>query len=280
MSGGAVRVRRHQWLMVAVVGVAGLLAFGWPLLVPPSGHIEQTQLGPLLFALVLPALLAVVLSELTSNDLDVKALAMLGVLTAVGAVLRPLGAGTGGLEAVYLPIILAGRVFGPGFGFVLGSTTLFCSALLTGGVGPWLPYQMIAAGFVGLGAGLLPRLAGRAEVVMLAGYGFLAGFAYGWIMDFAFWPFSLGNGTQLSFDPAAGPLRNLHVFALYKLATAMAWDAGRALTNALLVASLGAPLLRVLRRASRRANFVDAARPGEPAGVPPGGRGTTGFTTG
>ena len=32
MSGGAVRVRRHQWLMVAVVGVAGLLAFGWPLL--------------------------------------------------------------------------------------------------------------------------------------------------------------------------------------------------------------------------------------------------------
>ena len=53
-----------------------------------------------------------------------------------------------------------------------------------------------------------------------------------------------------------------------RLATAMAWDAGRALTNALLVASLGAPLLRVLRRASRRANFVDAAR------------GTTGFTTG
>ncbi|GAA1388894.1 ECF transporter S component [Luteococcus peritonei] len=254
----AVRVRGHQWLMLAVVALAGLLAFTWPLLVPPSAHLDQAQLGPLLFALVLPALLAVVLSELTSNDLDVKALAMLGVLTAVGAVLRPLGAGTGGLEAVYLPIILAGRVFGPGFGFVLGSTTLFTSALLTGGVGPWLPYQMIAAGFVGLGAGLLPRLRGAAEVALLAAYGFVAGFGYGWVMDFAFWPFNLGNGTQLSFDPAAGPLRNLHVFALYKLATAMAWDAGRAISNAVLIGALGAPLLRVLRRAARTAHFVEA----------------------
>ncbi len=256
--GTAVQVARHQWVMLAVVAAAGVMAFGWPLLVPPSAGADQSALGPLLFALVLPALLAVVLSELTSNDLDVKALAMLGVLTAVGAVLRPLGAGTAGLEAIFLPIILAGRVFGPGFGFVLGSTTLLSSALLTGGMGPWLPYQMLAAAFVGLGAGLLPRLSGRWEVVMLALYGFAAGFGYGWTMDFAFWPFSLGNGTQLSFDPAAGALRNLHVFALYKLATALAWDAGRAACNALLIAALGPPLLRVLRRASRRANFVDA----------------------
>ena len=37
-------------------------------------------------------------------------------------------------------------------------------ALLTGGVGPWLPFQMICAGGIGLGAGLLPgRAGGRAE---------------------------------------------------------------------------------------------------------------------
>ena len=35
---------------------------------------------------------------------------------------------------------------GPGFGFALGATTLMSSALITGGVGPWLPFQMIAAG--------------------------------------------------------------------------------------------------------------------------------------
>ena len=43
------------------------------------------------------------------------------------------------------------------------------SALVTGGVGPWLPFQMLGAAWVGLGAGLLPPAKGRAEIVLLAG---------------------------------------------------------------------------------------------------------------
>ena len=96
------------------------------------------------------------LAEVAAGRLDAKALAMLGVLSALGAAARPLGAGTAGIETVFFLLVLGGRVFGPGFGFVLGSTTLFASALLTGGVGPWLPFQMLAASWVGLGAGLLP----------------------------------------------------------------------------------------------------------------------------
>ena len=75
--------------------------------------------------------------------MDAKALAMLGVLTAVNAALRSLGAGLAGVELVFFLLVLAGRVFGPGFGFVLGCTSLFASALLTAGVGPWLPFQML-----------------------------------------------------------------------------------------------------------------------------------------
>ena len=88
------------------------------------------------FVLLLPALLAVVLAEVAEGGLDAKALAMLGVLSALGAALRPMGAGTAGIETIFFLLVLAGRVYGPGFGFVLGSTTLFTSALLTGGVGP------------------------------------------------------------------------------------------------------------------------------------------------
>lgn len=252
-----VRITGRSALILTIVCIAGLLAFGWPLVMSPAIGMTQASQAPFLFALVLPALLLVVTSELSSRDLDVKALAMLGVLTAVGAVLRPLGAGTAGLEAVYLPIILAGRVFGPGFGFLLGNTTLFASALLTGGIGPWLPYQMLGAGFVGLGAGLLPqRPRGRAEVLMLAPYGLLCGFVYGWMLDFAFWPFSLGMSNQLGYSPGAPAETNLYHFALYKLATAMAWDAGRGLSNLVLILVLGAPLLGVLRRADRRAFFT------------------------
>ena len=141
-------------------------------------------------------------------------------------------------------------MFGAAFGFVLGTTTMFASALLTAGFGPWLPYQMIASGFVGLGAGLLPRARGRAEIAWLCGWGFVSAFVYGWLMDFAFWPFNLGTSTQLSFDPHASPLTNLWHFVLFNMATSMGWNLGRALTNVVCLALLGGPILRVLRRAS------------------------------
>jgi len=224
--------------------------------------MSATQ-APVMFAVVLPLVLAVVLSELAGGRMDAKTLAMLGVLAAVGTILRPLSAGTAGFELIFFLMILAGRVFGAGFGFALGAITLFTSALITSGVGPWLPYQMLSAGFVGLFAGWLPRALGRAEIALLAAYGMVSAFAYGWLMDFSFWPFAIGDGTQLSFDPAASALENLHRFVLFNVATSMGWNLGRALTNAVMVVLLGVPLLRLLRRAARRASFVPAnpARP-------------------
>ncbi|SMO82083.1 ECF transporter S component [Propioniciclava tarda] len=245
--------------MLAVAAVAGLTAFAWPLFARLDASSATT--ATFVFALVLPLVLAVVVAELTSDSLDVKGLAMLGVLAAVGAILRPLGAGSAGMEPIFFLMILGGRVFGPGFGFAQGAITLGASALLTGGVGAWLPYQMIAAGLLGLGAGLLPRRpTGGAEIAMLCGYGLVSAFAFGWLMDFAFWPFGIGPGTQFSFDPDAGPLANLHRFALYNLVTSMGWNLGRALTSIVLIVLLGPGLLHILRRASRRAAWASASR--------------------
>ena len=243
--------------MLVVACAAGLLAFGWPLLLSPGSAIDPLS-APLVFAVVLSLVLAVVVSELTGNGMDVKGLALLGVLSAVGAVLRPLGAGTAGLEPIFFLLILGGRAFGPGFGFAQGAVTLFASSLLTAGVGPWLPFQMVAAGFVGLGAGLLPPARGRAEVALLAAWGFVSAFVYGWLMDFAFWPFALGPATQFSFDPTASALENLRTFALFNLATSMAWNLGRALTSVVLIVLVAPGLLHVLRRAARTASFPTA----------------------
>ncbi len=254
-TGPGAGVRGSVALLVAVV--IGAVAFSWPLFLRPESGMSATQ-APVMFAIVLPLVLTVVLSELAGGRMDAKTLAMLGVLAAVGTILRPLSAGTAGFELIFFLMILAGRVFGAGFGFALGAITLFTSALITSGVGPWLPYQMLSAGFVGLFAGWLPRARGRAELAVLAGYGMVSAFAYGWLMDFSFWPFAIGDGTQLSFDPSASPLENLHRFALFNLATSMGWNLGRALSNAVLVVLLGAPLLRLLRRAARKASFVPA----------------------
>jgi len=238
-----------------LASVAGVLAFAWPLLASPTTGIAHAADAPLIFALLLPVVLAVVLAEIADGGIDAKALAMLGVLSAVGAALRPLGAGTAGLETVFFLLVLAGRVFGPGFGFVLGATTLFTSALLTGGVGPWLPFQMLGAAWVGLGAGLLPRATGRPELAMLATWGAVSAFGFGLMLNLSFWPFTVGPSTQLSFQPGAPVVENLHAFALFTLATSMGWDLGRALTNVVLVLLAGPAVLAALRRAARRAAF-------------------------
>jgi energy-coupling factor transport system substrate-specific component len=254
---------------LVLASAAGLAMFCWPLfLPPPAGAAAHGTDAPLLFALILPALIAIVLAELSSGGIDPKALAMLGVLSAFNAALRPLGAGTAGIELVFFLLVLAGRVFGPGFGFVLGCTSMFTSALLTAGIGPWLPFQMLAAGWVGLGAGLLPRRPrGRLEVVLLAGYGMVGAYLYGMLMNMWFWPFSLGTGTQLSFVAGAPVLENLHRFLAFTVVTSTAgWDTGRALTNLVVILLAGPAVLAALRRAARRAAFDAPVRFSPPPG--------------
>lgn len=256
----AISMSTRSWLMVAVAGLLAVVAFCWPLFISPGSLLSSNDMAPLLLVGVVGLVLSVVTAQITGEHADVKALALLGVMSAVVAGVRPLGAGTAGLETVFLPIIISGRVFGPGFGFVLGNTGLFASALLTGGVGPWLPYQMLAAGLVGLLSGLLPQLRGRLEVAMLVVFSGVVAFVYGWLMDFSFWPFAAGGDSQISFDPNIGAKENLVRFFWFNLATSMGWNLGRALTTIVLLLLVGPPLLRILRRAARRASFGPADR--------------------
>lgn len=250
------RMAPRRVLALTLASAAGLAMFAWPLVIDPPAGFSHTRDAPYIFALILPVLVGIVLAEMTSHGMDTKALAMLGVLSAIGAALRPLGAGTGGIELVFFLLVLGGRVYGPAFGFVLGSTTLFASALLTGGMGPWLPFQMLASSWVGLLAGLLPPLRGRAEIALLAIYAGVAAYLYGFLVNLWGWPFSLGADTDLSYVAGDAVLDNLHRFVLYTLATSTwGWDTGRAITNVAAVLLVGRAVLATLRRATRKAAF-------------------------
>ncbi|HLS45552.1 MAG TPA: ECF transporter S component [Ornithinicoccus sp.] len=259
----AVRLGPRSALAITLVSVAGLAMFAWPLFAHAEPAVVQhTVDAPFVFMAVLPALVLIVLAEVSEGGMDSKALAMLGVLSAVNAALRPLGAGTAGIEVVFFLTVLAGRVFGPGFGFVLGCTSMFASALLTAGVGPWLPFQMLVSAWIGLFAGLLPRrVSGRWEIAMLAGYGVLAAYAFGALMTLWFWPFVggvqvAGVEGSLAYQPGAPVFDNLHRFVVFTFFTStLGWDTGRAITNAVLIVLVGPALLATLRRASRRASF-------------------------
>jgi len=262
MTVRAVPVSRRSAVILAVASLGGLMMLVWPLLlrVRSTDRVDP----PFLFLALLPVVIAVVLAELSDGGLDTRVLAVLGVLSAVIAILRGISPGTGGIELVFFLLILAGRVFGPGFGFVVGVTSLFASALMTAGVGPWLPFQMLISAWVGMGAGLLPRrVAGRWEVAMLAAYGVVAAYLYGLLINLSSWPFLLGivvpghEQTALSFDPSASLWDNLHRFGAYTLITSTgSFDTGRAVTNAVAIVVVGPAVLTTLRRAARRATVV------------------------
>ncbi len=260
----AVRMGTKSWAAVILATAVGVIAFGWPFLAEPgSTAVAHAADAPWVFAAVVPLVLLVVLAQVSDGGMDAKAIAILGVLAAVVCILRPLGAGTAGLEPIWFIIILGGRALGPGFGFSLGALSLAASALITGGVGPWLPFQMIAAAWVGLGAGLLPPMRGRAEIGMLAAYGLVASMAYGLVMNLWFWPFLGGlEATAYSpailFDPGAPVSENLARWFAFSLVTSLGWDIPRGVLTAALILIAGRPLLTALARASRRANFSPA----------------------
>ena len=198
----AIRLGHRSSFLLGVTTVFGIVAFGWPLLIHQSAGANTAHSGdaPWVFVALVPLLIAIVMAELSEGGIDAKAIALLGILAACFSALRIASPGIDGFEPEWFLLILAGRVFGRGFGFVLGAVALFASALVTGGIGPWLPFQMLAAAWIGFGAGCLPAARGFAERLLLAGYGVVAALVYGMLTNFWFWPF-VGSETRYSFVP-------------------------------------------------------------------------------
>lgn len=272
----AIRLRKKSLVFLGIVALASVVMFAWPLFASPGALEGFSSRTPLIIAVLIPMILAVVLAEISEEGFDVKAVAMLGVLSAAVAAVRPLGAGSAGFETVFFVLILGGRVFGPAFGFVLGCTGMFASALLTGGVGPWLPYQMLGAAWVAFGAGLLPQWRGKLEMLVLAAYGAIAALGYGLALNLSFWPFTLGADTELSYVPGAAVMENLHRFLVFSLSTSLGWDIIRALVTVALLLVAAPVVLGTLRRAAHKAAFAAPAEaelrtasdvPQQPAGA-------------
>lgn len=268
-------------VVIVLISLVGVAAFGWPFLLSEADAARGASHGsdaPWLFAALLALSVALVSSDLSSGRLDAKAVAVLGVLSGAAGAMRVFSAGTVGLEPMFFLLILAGRVLGLSGGFLLGSTAMLVGAVITGGIGPWLPFQMLCAGWVAMGAAVvLPRLRGRAEVWLLAGYGVFAGFAYGAVMNLWFWPLATQPGTGIGYDPAAGPVGNLARYGAFYLATSLAWDLPRAALTAVLCVLAGRPVLATLRRGIRRGEF-GPTRSARPDGAPvsePARRGAT-----
>jgi energy-coupling factor transport system substrate-specific component len=272
------RRRLARWLSnatLALIGFIGLSAFLYPFALP-SLRQEGEQLAHagdalLLVGLLIVLSLTVLFAEMESGGRSSsKTVAVLGILTAINAVLRLAHSAIsvlniGGFSPIFFLVILCGYIFGSRFGFLLGALTLLVSAIITGGVGPWLPFQMFTAGWIGMTAGWLPaeRLRGRREarahgnlnleIGILAAFGFGWGLLYGLIMNLYFWPYA--SGALGYWTPGMDWRQTLAQYAFFYATTSLWWDLTSATGNAGLLLLFGAAVLKVLRRFQRRFHF-------------------------
>ena len=201
--------------------------------------------------------LGAVMVSISGGGSNSKMVALLGVLSAANAVLRAVP-GPAGFSAVFMLPVLCGYVFGPTFGFLLGSLSLLVSAMIGAGIGPWLPFQMFVVGWVGLTSGWLPRLhpGSRLEVGILGVWGMGWGLLFGAIINIWFWPYVFQPGqAEMYWQPGVGLSEVLKRYAAFYVVTSLWWDLARAIGNALLIWLFGMPLLKLLRRFQRRFFF-------------------------
>lgn len=249
-------MRRQQNLQASLLIALCLISasgFLWPFFVASYNASDKASW---FFFIAAPLTVIALIYSINLNPLDSKTIAILAVLTAVIAAFRPFGAGAIGIEPMWFILILAARVFGPYFGFILGATSMLLSAILTGGIGPWLSYQVFAAAGIGVGLAIIPsKLRGRSEVFALAIYAIVACESFGIAMDLQFWPWSLGRGTQLSYIPGAPLATNVAHFFTYHFTASMAWDIPRAIFTSILILVAAPAVLNTLRRAYVKAAF-------------------------
>ena len=231
-------------MKVAIASLAGLLLFAWPftgLAAPGPGGAIAVAGG---------TVVGLALVEAGARELDSRRLALLAALAAIDSALRlALVNGLGGFSPVFLPILCAGYALGPSFGFLTGATSLFLSALVTGGVGPWLPYQVFAAGWVGLLAGVAGRT--TRSVWVLAAIGLIAGYGFGIAMDTWDWTF-FGGSPGVGWTVGLSPSETVSRFVRFYLATSLVYDSFRAVGNVAMVLLFAPALLVALRRLRAR----------------------------
>jgi energy-coupling factor transport system substrate-specific component len=256
--------------IVFVLGVLSLLA---PFVVPQARTPGFSSTSfPVMVSLIIVLCVLILLFEAQSTILNTKLIAFLGVLIALNAGLRFLETaipGPAGFSPVFFLIILTGYYFGGRMGFLMGAMTLFVSALITGGVGPWLPGQMITAGWVGQSAGLFRMAFKRLnikgkpiEIIVLAIFGAIWGLLFGAIMNLWFWPF-LGGAPGQTWFQGATLAENMGRYLTYYLTTSVIWDITRAIGNILIIIFFGRAVLNIFDRFNQRFSF-DILPEGDP----------------
>ena len=247
-------------MITALIAIGGLALFAAPLY-----GVDLPASTPVLIA-VLAGIAVLAFVEGATRRLDARRFALIAVIAALDSALRlVLVIGVGGFSPVFFLILCAGYVYGPSFGFLCGTLSLLASAVVTGGIGPWLPYEMVGCGWIGLIAGVAGLRRHRPPVAVdLAILGVVAvvtGYLYGALLDLWDWTTFYRGVPGFGWQPGLGIGASVARFARFYTTTSAVWDTFRAAGDALLVAAIGLPVLAALQRVRARFTVTVLAQP-------------------
>ena len=239
---------------IALVSLAGIALFAWPFTASDLGASTPA------WTLTLACIAGLFLVEAGTRQLDARGVALLAAIAAIDTALRlAVIVGIGGFSPIYFLVLCAGYALGPSYGFLAGALSILVSAIAGGGVGPWVPYQVFAVGWVGVAAGVAGRwgnhLPGRRDVVVLALVGAVMGWIVGALLDIQDWVTVYRGNPTLGWEPGIDAASALVHFGRFYLLTSLAYDTFRAVGNLLMILALGAPVLAALARLKARLSF-------------------------
>ncbi len=239
---------------VAVVSLAGVALFAWPFV--GAGLSDSTPA----WALAIACVAGLFIVEMGTRQIDTRSLALLAAIAAVDSALRlAVIVGIGGFNPIYFLVLCSGFVFGASFGFLAGALSIMVSALVGAGVGPWVPYQVFALGWVGAAAGVAGRwrspTPGVRDVAVLASVGVVMGYVFGALMDVTVWIPGFRYNPTLGWSPGMAAADAVANYARFYALTSFAYDSFRAAGNLVMVVALGAPVMAALARFRARLSF-------------------------
>lgn len=162
-------LRRLLRVLVPALLIPGLVVLGAVFV--PAQRTVIVSLGVTALALILFA------SGYDSRLTGSRRMVIAAVMTALGVAGRfiPL------FKPVSALTIISGMWLGGETGFLVGALSAVISNMFFG-QGPWTPFQMLAWGLIGLGAGALAPMLKKSRPVLLV-YGFVTGAGFSMIMD-------------------------------------------------------------------------------------------------
>ena len=226
--------------------VAGLAAtvigFGWPFLA--AGHpgvLAGDAMAPVVVAGVLALVLVWLLAEVTRGGLDAKAVALLGLLTALGVALRAVGS-RGRRARTH---VRAGHPGGPGFRRDLrlllrhGPDDHQCAAHRWRRALAAVPAA--ATSWLGLAAArcLHGERAVGTRAYLLGLLAAPAALLYGALLNLSFWPLTSTLAPRWPIEPTDTLASNLTHYLTFYFATSLGWDIARAAWTLLALTSRG-----------------------------------------